>query len=416
MENRNSALPSISNPLMNIAVVFGVAVGCFMVFFQRPGDSLPIASLELIVCLALPCVIVEIFFNRSPQNAGIAFSRRDFCPKRTLRKVIALWCILAVMAFCYHAFPIYRTEFYAPFQWLLEKSFAPILVLSVPYLALVDMMQDDPEDSLWHLGNRFFSPPHEFSKAETTYLLGWLVKGFFFPLMFCYLCGQVSDLRGLDISALYSSSYMDVVRKLYDLLFLGFFFIDLIIAATGYVMTYRLLGTHIRSVEPTLLGWLVTVLCYQPFYYAVYSNFLSYTHGRPWGAWLSDQPVLYTLWAMMILVCLSFYVWATVCFGIRFSNLTNRGIITTGPYRWTKHPAYIAKNISWWLISIPFLPPDSSVWTAVTLCTGLLIINSIYFMRAKTEERHLLKDPVYQAYVQHMQAHGVFRRLNFSAT
>ena len=73
---------------------------------------------------------------------------------------------------------------------------------------------------------------------------------------------------------------------------------------------------------------------------------------------------------------LSVYGWAALSFGIRFSNLTHRGIITSGPYRFTKHPAYVAKNISWWLISIPFLPADGSPFTALQLCLGLAGINS----------------------------------------
>ena len=60
-------------------------------------------------------------------------------------------------------------------------------------------------------------------------------------------------------------------------------------------------------------------------------------------------------WGSTILVCIAVYSWATISFGIRFSNLTNRGIITNGPYRYTKHPAYIAKNLSWWMESVPFV-------------------------------------------------------------
>lgn len=413
MENRKSALPSISSPLMNAAVLMGIAVGCFIIFSQRSTDSLPIASLVIIGSLALPCALIEVFFNRSPQNSGLSFSRRDFSTKRLVRKLIALWLTLAVLGFFYHALPIYQSNFYQPFIWLWRSGLPIVLALSIPYMAFVDMVQNEPEDALWKMGNRLFSRPQRLSMAETNYILGWLVKGFFFPLMFSYLCGQISDIRTFDMSAFSGSSYMAFVGRGYDLLYLGFFFIDLVISTTGYIMTFRLLGTQIRSVEPTVGGWLVALACYQPFYYVLYNSYLNYEHDRPWGLWLSGQPVLYTVWALMIIACLSIYVWASICFGIRFSNLTNRGIITTGPYRWTKHPAYISKNISWWLVSIPFLPPDFSPWTAIRLCAGLLIINCIYFLRAKTEERHLLIDPVYREYAQHMSEHGLFGRLRF---
>jgi len=43
---------------------------------------------------------------------------------------------------------------------------------------------------------------------------------------------------------------------------------------------------------------------------------------------------------------------------------------------------------------------------------ALLIINYMYFMRAKTEERHLSRDPTYVAYALWMNEHGWLRFLN----
>jgi protein-S-isoprenylcysteine O-methyltransferase Ste14 len=43
------------------------------------------------------------------------------------------------------------------------------------------------------------------------------------------------------------------------------------------------------------------------------------------------------------------YAWATVAFGLRFSNLTYRGVLTNGPYAFTRHPAYLSKNAFWWM-------------------------------------------------------------------
>ena len=54
------------------------------------------------------------------------------------------------------------------------------------------------------------------------------------------------------------------------------------------------------------------------------------------------------------------YAWATVAFGFRFSNLTHRGILTHGPYAWTKHPAYVSKNLFWWCAVLPFLATSGS--------------------------------------------------------
>jgi len=72
------------------------------------------------------------------------------------------------------------------------------------------------------------------------------------------------------------------------------------------------------------------------------------------GKWLEHFPTLRWAWAIVVLGLITIYVLATVAFGIRFSNLTHRGILTNGPYRFTKHPAYVSKNLSWWMVSVPF--------------------------------------------------------------
>ena len=109
---------------------------------------------------------------------------------------------------------------------------------------------------------------------------------------------------------------------------------------------------------------------------------------------------------MLILLVVAFHVSATVIFGLRFSNLTNRGIITNGPFRWSKHPAYISKMISYAMIWLPFLNPLS--WENVlrnTLLFGCLAY--IYYVRAKAEEAYLMKDPDYRAYAEYINKNGV---------
>jgi len=112
----------------------------------------------------------------------------------------------------------------------------------------------------------------------------------------------------------------------------------------------------------------------------------------------------------MILLLTSIYALSTVVFGIRFSNPTNRGIITHGPHRFTKHPAYVSKNLPWWLISVPFISAAGAA-TAAMHCAILLGVNGIYWLRAKTEERHLMHAPTYRAYAEWIANHGIFARI-----
>jgi len=118
------------------------------------------------------------------------------------------------------------------------------------------------------------------------------------------------------------------------------------------------------------------------------------------------------VWAFTILVLIAIYAIATVTFGVRFSNLTHRGILTNGPFRFTKHPAYVTKNLSWWLVSVPFIVTSDGIFGAVRRSLLLACVNFIYFMRARTEERHLSRDPTYVAYALWMNEHGWLRFLN----
>ena len=103
------------------------------------------------------------------------------------------------------------------------------------------------------------------------------------------------------------------------------------------------------------------------------------------------------VWLAMIACCLVVYSWSTVELGTRFSNLTYRGTVTSGPYRLMKHPAYVSKVVSYWLITVPFIPLHGWM-TAVQQCVVLAISCSIYYFRAKYEEKHLLHHPEYRDY------------------
>ena len=113
-------------------------------------------------------------------------------------------------------------------------------------------------------------------------------------------------------------------------------------------------------------------------------------------------------WAAWLVFLTAVYAWATVAFGIRFSNLTYRGVLTNGPYRYTRHPAYLSKNLFWWCSTLPFLVMNDSFVDMVRNTFFLLCVNGIYYWRAKTEEAHLLaEDPKYREYYAWMDEHGL---------
>jgi protein-S-isoprenylcysteine O-methyltransferase Ste14 len=117
-------------------------------------------------------------------------------------------------------------------------------------------------------------------------------------------------------------------------------------------------------------------------------------HGAPWA--IFQSAALQDFFLFLTLVFYGVYVWATMAFGLRFSNLTHRGIVTRGPYAWVRHPAYLSKNLAWWTENLPFFASPLEP-------LSLLGWNAIYFLRAITEERHLRFDPDYREYCRHVR-------------
>lgn len=239
--------------------------------------------------------------------------------------------------------------------------------------------------------NRFTKEPGlrlpELSGSERTALLFLLVKLFFVPLMLNFFIGhlravvsfypQLESFR-LTAETAASAGYMFALTAI--------FLVDTAYFSFGYVFEAGFLRNRVRSVEPTFLGWLVAIVCYPPFN----GMFERYAGWYPQEYAQFPGPALALAARAAIVALLLAYVWATVSLGTKCSNLTNRGIVTTGAYRLIRHPAYASKVASWWIMIIPVM--------SVAALISMAAWTFVYFLRAVTEERHLIADPDYQAY------------------
>ncbi|WP_188444674.1 methyltransferase family protein [Pseudoxanthomonas indica] len=234
-------------------------------------------------------------------------------------------------------------------------------------------------------------------------LLGWVVKAFFLPLMLAWSYVWLADASDQNWNSIGWASFFAIAMA-------WLYAIDTAFATIGYMSTSRRIGAHIRSVDTALLGWLSALACYPPLSLLVLRTWLEYKDGFEWDAWLHASPALALVWGAAILLLTAIYTLSTVMFGPRFSNLTNRGIITSGPYRYCKHPAYFCKNLSWWLISVPFVA-NAGLKTALFNSLALIGVNIIYWLRARTEERHLMQDESYRQYAAWIDKHGLLGSL-----
>lgn len=326
--------------------------------------------------------------------------------RRIVVKLFAFAATLAAVSGIYLLLLPLAAPKFAAVLGLLPIGLA-IVALSAPlYFAAIDRRMVDPQDGYWHVGQMLLGRFNDRDwPAVRTYALGWTIKGFFLPIMAAAFF-SVSVNLGASLSAGHVAGIPAAFRLSFNLIL----FIDLAVAVLGYVFTLRLLDTHIRSCNPLWYGWIATLVCYYPFWGILYPGLLGYSDGDNWEQWFAGMPTLLIVWGGLILVAKVFWIWANVTFGLRFSNLTHRGILTNGPFRFTKHPSYVAKNAAWWLISLPFLSQQG--WQeALPNCIALLFVNAIYLVRARIEERHLMADPVYAAYAAWIEQNGFFARL-----
>jgi len=243
-------------------------------------------------------------------------------------------------------------------------------------------------DKYYHLLKSVLTLPQLFSKQRLVHwsrlsrvaVLTLLVKIFYVPLLCSWAINNIFHQRNLI-----DHFHLDWMQ-VHDFFIAGLILIDVSIFAFGYLVELPQLDNQIKTVEPTLFGWVVCLACYPPFNSFSFSAFDYPLPGHEFVAAVGFT----RYWALALVAMLwFFYAWATVALGVRSSNLTNRGIVDTGPYAYVRHPAYGAK-CSLWIIEAIFLGNRNFF-----MCIGLAMT---YGARAWTEERHLSRDPDYIAY------------------
>jgi len=229
----------------------------------------------------------------------------------------------------------------------------------------------------------------KWTKKEKINFLFILVKIFFLPLMLNFMFSNFFHIKNqiLSLPNFYSFFSINSFNLIsFPILISLIFLIDTAYFAFGYAFESESLKNKIRSTEPTILGWAVALICYPPFN--------SMLNGKvSWfpNIYLNlETPLESFFLKSSVALLLLIYLSATLALGTKCSNLTNRGIVTKGPYAIIRHPAYISKNLSWWIVLLPVL-----TWKAA-LSMG--IWSFIYHLRTITEENHLKQDPDYIKY------------------
>lgn len=252
---------------------------------------------------------------------------------------------------------------------------------------------------------------------ETVSLALFLVKFIFVPIMLKFFIENFTTVlvsqRVFSLS-FHNNSPEFFFTMLYPALLGGLLLVDTTYFLVGYLVESKALHNEVRSVDTTFLGWFSALVCYPPLN-GISEQFLGWYTGD-----FSDFGTV-TLNLFMGgggLLLMGFYVFASISLGWKCSNLTNRGIVSHGAYALVRHPAYASKNLVWWIMGLPFVvgalfaggPVSFSdqlasgligdIFVRFAPLLSLLGWSSVYYIRALTEERHLMQDPEYQKYTQ----------------
>ena len=269
---------------------------------------------------------------------------------------------------------------------VLDPLYIYVLVLNYPVLRWV-VKPDPVKEKYWHLIRTTFSLPTLLTRRRELHwspetkvaVLTLMVKIFYVPLLCSWAINDIvyqgELIRGFHWDFMTTQKFVVATLIL----------IDVSVYAFGYLVELPQLDNQIRTVEPTLLGWVVCLACYPPFNsyaFAAFDYSLTDDYSPSYGFWRAFAlSLIAILWA--------FYTWASVALGVRASNLTNRGVVKSGPYAYVRHPAYASKVLLW-IVGAWFLG-ERHFW----MCLGLA---ATYAARAWTEERHLSLDPDYLEY------------------
>lgn len=395
---------------VGLAGLAGLAL--WMLIALRFGMNGPWAALMNVVFCGVPMVLWSVFVDKVHRNptTGLDWDSPPRPLKETLdislTKLTGLWATWALIAAIYCIFRFYWRGNYVFSMEMFGKAALPLFLLSIPYVIWLDRRFREPRDGAWHVGALLMGQDGVDREAIWHHLRAWAVKGFFLAFMVSIVPGGFRNVIEADFGAVQRDP-VALAQWLITLMFV----IDVAFATVGYLLTLKPLDAHIRSATPYAAGWAAALICYPPFILMNEGGPLDYHPGSAeWVFWLQGHPALLAATGAVLVLLTAIYAWATVAFGLRFSNLTDRGILTHGPYAFTKHPAYLSKNAFWWVAGLPFLVTTGSVVDAIRNTVLMAMVSGVYYWRARTEEWHLGADSDYRAYSEWMAAHGPLTR------
>ncbi len=276
------------------------------------------------------------------------------------------------------------------------------LALLIPFY-LIENEKSKARIILNSIKNKLTIKKYKITIEEKNSILAWVIKLFFVPLMIIWISQDASIIINKvyswwgELNLFSKNFYFFYNNYIFLTIFKLIIFTDLLFFTLWYLLESKHLWNKIKSVEPTTLWWLVAIICYPPFN-SVMNNFFTW--------YSTDFPHFNNIYIhltlnSLLLIFFAIYSRASISLWLKASNLTNRWIVSKWPYKYVRHPAYISKNISWFIWTLPIIIVNIrnfNIYNLFLIFTSISAWWFIYYMRSVTEERHLEMDKDYVEY------------------
>ena len=228
------------------------------------------------------------------RRAWFDFTTLRPAAKAAFWRWLAGYLVLLAIAWLSLYHPLFKGDLYRHWQLVIRFLMVLHLLVGLPYCVLTHWLRyrRDPDSRdanfgllvVMVLGGRALLRRHwsHFSRivrkpwVRINLMDLFCVKFFFLPLMVAFTfieAGVINNamsqlLVNLDLGRLEKAHSAG-----YDLALHGILVLDAGIGAIGYACSTRWLGNKSKSVDPTMSGWVVALLCYPPFNHASGSIF-----------------------------------------------------------------------------------------------------------------------------------------------
>jgi protein-S-isoprenylcysteine O-methyltransferase Ste14 len=375
------------------------------------------------VDLTLALVAISSFFyfwmEIYKQGFGKIFTVKQGLLDSLKNSFIKFLGVLLGTAFIFTAFWLFPEYHSYKYFAYIEEAVPIFLVFFLPvsFLGILaaELFVGTEKDAEYFFGKLFFLDLENINWGKVkTGILEWVIRLFFLTLNFLAAVLLISNFR-LGNPLTLGVDFLTSVLSILGILYLLIIFTIL----PGYIFSSRLINTQVKKIDLTMLGWMATFVCYPPFFDLLGKEYLNYTgvvmQNTGQQAWyyfgspvpIFGVPIFLYLLAFIIIISEIIHLWGESTMNIHSSNLTNRGIVTGGPYKFTKHPVYVSKCVGWFFIALPFLSGEN-ILDSLRITVLFFGVVGLYMLRAYSEEKLLATDLNYVKYALWIDENGLF--------